>query len=222
MKIICSGISKIFDTDSDYINSIIIENPNLLRELCEDVYNQIQGVDGKTVVSIDDKPVDISKNVEILTQFVPFELNKKSLLNKLVAKIDNLAKDPEYYEYTISELANLENYLWKLTENVGGNVVFPKLTINSIVKAVGIEFDDDYKSLGEKIIDYMDLVREYDKDKLFMIVNLRSFISDEECSKMYDTMLRKRFHIIMIDNCEKTLCFNEKRVIVDSDCCEIG
>ena len=50
----------------------------------------------------------------------------------------------------------------------------------------------------DKIIDYMELVREYDSIKLFVFVNLRSYISDKDCIMLYDTILRKQFMTIML------------------------
>lgn len=84
-----------------------------------------------------------------------------------------------------------------------------------------MEFEDDYKSIGEKVIDYMELVREYDRNKLFILVNIRSFIDDMEFEKLLDTILRKQLDVIIFENCEKAICVNEHRFIVDNDLCEI-
>lgn len=221
MKIKFHGISEVFDTDNELINSIVIENQSLLTDICMDIYNQTSGLEGKTVVSDNDKPLDMGKHVEILMQFIPFDLNKKSLLNKIISRAETIANEPDYYESTVAEMAGLENYLWKIVENMEGNIFFSKLSIASIIKAVGMEFEEDYKSLGEKIIDYMELVREYDRDKLFIFVNLRSYIEDNEFIEFLDTISRKQFHAIIIESCERTLCSKEKRFIVDCDYCEI-
>lgn len=221
MKMSFPDIQEIFDTQGEYVNSIVIEKQSLFTEICTDIFNQLQGLDGKLVISSDDKLLDVGKNAELLMQFIPFELNRKNLITKLISKAEHLANEPEYYEYTVQELANLEKYLWSITESLDGNILFPKISISSIIKASGIEFEDDYKRLGEKIIDYMELVREYDKNKLFIIVNLRSYIDDYEFDDLLDTIIRKQFDVIMIENCEKNLSKLEKRFIIDSSGCEI-
>lgn len=88
-------------------------------------------------------------------------------------------------------------------------------------KSIGIEFEDDYECIGEKVIDYMELVREYDRNKLFILVNIRSFIDDMEFEKLLDTILRKKLDVIVLENSERPICINERRFIVDSDLCEI-
>lgn len=221
MKMVYPEIQKVFDTDIDSVNSIIIEEQSLMFDICMDIYNQTQGHEGKTIVSVDDKPLDISKNVELLVQFIPFELNKKNLINKLITRAENLANEPEYYENTMTEMANLEKYLWEITDFLEGNIIFSKLSVSNLFKMVGMEFEDDYKSIGEKVIDYMELVREYDRNKLFILVNIRSFIDDMEFEKLLDTILRKQLDVIIFENCEKAICVNEHRFIVDNDLCEI-
>ncbi len=65
-----------------------------------------------------DKPIDISKNAELLIQFIPFEINKRGLLCKTAARVEKIANEPDYYEETVTEMAGLEKYLWSLTENL--------------------------------------------------------------------------------------------------------
>ena len=221
MKFYYSGIEEVFNVCHEYINTIIIENQKLFSEICKDIYYQIEGNDGRTIVSIDNAPIDIEKNVELITQFIPFELNKKSLLNKVISRVEKMAIDPDYYEITMMELANIEKFILRITENMEGNLIYSKLSISNIIKSLGIEFEDYDTNLCEKIIDYMELVREYDHDKLFIFVNLRSYITDYECIRLYDTILRKQFHTIMIDNCEHDIYPMEKRIIVDKDNCVI-
>lgn len=221
MKIVFPAIANVFDSDIGAVNTIIIENQSLFSEICMDIYNQSLGNDGQIIVSIDDKPVDLAKNAELISQFVPFEINKKGLISKLSARAEKIANEPDYYETTMTAIAALEKYVWDLSDNLVGNIRLAKMSIGNIVKAIGMEFDDDYPTLGEKIIDYMELVREYDKDKLFIFVNLRSFISDREAESFFDTVLRKQFHIVLIENSEHEHFSNEKCYIVDKNCCEI-
>lgn len=221
MKIVFPYISTVFDTEADGVNTVIIEKQTLLSDICRDIYDQLQGMDGRIILSKNDKPIEFSKNAELLAQFIPFEINKKGLLNKLAARVETIANEPDYYEQTMTEMASLEKYLWSLTENLRGDIRFSKLGIGSIIKSVGMEFDEDYISLGEKIIDYMELVREYDKDRLFIMVNLRSFIDDDEAEALYDTILRKQFNVLMLENCEHTHIKRELYCIIDKDYCEI-
>ncbi len=219
MKIVNPMFDCVFEFADTEVNTVVIENQRMFSDFCKDIYVQLEGWEGNTVLSENDIPLAVSKNVEMLSQFIPFEINRKHLVNKLVASAEKLANEPEYYEYTMREIANIEKYLWNITENMVGNITFSKLSIGNIIKSVGMEFEDDYSNLCEKIIDYMELVREYDKDKLFIMINLRSYIDDEETQAFMDTILRKQFKVLLVDNCEYGFCKHEKRVIIDKDMC---
>ncbi len=222
MKFAYPEIQRVFETEEDSIHCIVIENQELLYRICTDVFQQINGFEGDVIVSIKDKPVDLNKNVELLTQFVPFDINRRTLLSKLTASAEKIAVSPEMHEKTMMEMAHFENYLLNIINELPGNVEFAKFTVSSLLKATGLQFEEEYTSLGEKLIDYMELTRTYDRDKLFVLVNLRSYIADRECELFLETVKRKMLHVIMIDNIEHTLLARENRYIIDQDLCEIS
>lgn len=231
MKLAYPDINKVFDTDIDKVNCIIIENSKLLYNLCMDIYAQINGDDGRATVSIDNKPVDIAKNVDLITDYIPFSINNKKLQSKLNASAEKIAISPEYYDQTVDELARLERYIIDIISEMNGDVIYNKLDVASLIKAAGLSFDEVYISLGEKIISYMELVRYYDRDKLFIYVNLRSYMEDKEYKLFLDTVLRKDFHVIMIDNKMYDMALahinsddtsNYELYIIDEELCEIS
>ncbi len=221
MKLAYPEIQKVFDTEEELVNSIVIENQELFLELCSDLYMQTQGFDGKAVLSSNDKPIEIAKNLEFLNQFVPFEINRKNLITKLNSAAEKIAVSPEFYEATMAELSGIERYLFDLINELSGNIECAKLSVSAIIKAAGLQFAEDYDSLCEKVIDYMELVRSYDKNRLFVLVNFRSYVKDSECDAFLDTVHRQQFNVIMIENTEHTLLKNEARYIIDKDLCEI-
>lgn len=79
-----------------------------------------------------------------------------------------------------------------------------------------------HDSLGEKIIDLMELITEFDREKFYVIINLRSYLSDEETERFMDTVIRHRFSVLMIESNEHLLLPRESRFLVDKDLCEIS
>ena len=79
-----------------------------------------------------------------------------------------------------------------------------------------------HDSLGEKIIDLMELITEIDREKFYVIINLRSYLSDEETERFMDTVIRHRFSVLMIESNEHLLVPRESRFLVDKDLCEIS
>lgn len=221
MKFIYPEIANVFDTDIPYVNALIIENQPMLVRMLNDIQSQIEGADGYSVLSNGNKQLQISKNLELLSRFIPFEINQKALVNKVVSNLEKTAVSGEFYEKTVELLSSIERYLYDISFSFVGDIDFTKVSIGPLLKAVGVEFADTYDSISEKILDYIELVTEYDAKKLFILLNFRSFISDNEAKLFFDSILSHGYHVLMIENTEYPRLDNEKRFIVDADLCEI-
>ena len=214
------GISGVFQTNIPYVNTAVIENQKLFCSLISDIALQIEGFNGTAVLSDGDRILNFAKNAELLTAFVPFELNKKSLINKIASALERESVNPDNYNETMQLMAEIEKYLDVLAESFDCNLAFSKVTPSSVIKSAGIEIVDDYDSIAEKVIDYMELVREFDCNKLFITVNMRSYIDDHDAELFMKTCIDHEYSLLMIENTEyKRLPF-EKRITIDSDLCE--
>ncbi len=222
MKLAHPQIEKVFDTEKDAIQTIIIENPGFMYKLLLDLTQQIEGLEGETIVSIRNEPVSICKYVEIIDRFVPFNLNKKALLNKISAALEKNAMEAAHFQETAELLKDIELYLDKIAFDFPCDIVFNKINIASLIKSSALELRDDYKSLAEKVFDYMELVQEFEDTKLFITLNMRDFISDDEMELFGRTVLAHAYHLIMIEGAEHPKLSMEERLIIDSDLCEIG
>ncbi len=221
MKFVCPDINHVFDTEIGKVNSLIIENQKLFFEVITDISSQIEGFDGKSVLSEENKILTFSKNADLLTQFIPFDLNRKTLVNKAVSAVEQVAVSGEYFQKTAEILSQLEAYLFEISANFSCDISFSKISAASIIKASGFEFKNDYDTLCEKIIDYFELVTEFDRKKLFFTVNLRSYVNDKEIELFIETVLQHGYNLLMIESGEHPLLTSEQRYIIDSALCEI-
>ena len=221
MKLTYPEINAVLDTENGKINSIVIENAELMYNFLSDINFQILGNDGRTVISDSKGTVDFAKSVELISQFIPFELSKKSLISKITSVMEKRAVAEDLYLETAELLSVFEKYLDKLSYEVDCDIIWEKVNINSLIKAAGIMLNEEYESLSEKILDYFELVREFERNKMFITVNLRSYISDNELELFLSDALKRNINLIMIENHEHKLLNNEKRLVIDSDLCEI-
>lgn len=148
-------------------------------------------------------------------------MNKKILINKVINRMQKLAMDEEHYYQTSELITLLESYLLDLSVELTGNIELSKITWENTIKAVGVEFADNYDSLAEKILDYMELVREYDSERIFITLNLRSYISDNEMNKFVNDVVVRGYKLLMLENTEYPIIEHEKRYIIDADKCII-
>ena len=135
--------------------------------------------------------------------------------------MQKLAMDEEHYYQTSELITLLESYLLDLSVELTGNIELSKITWENTIKAVGVEFADNYDSLAEKILDYMELVREYDSERIFITLNLWSYISDNEMNKFVNDVVVRGYKLLMLENTEYPIIDHEKRYIIDADTCII-
>lgn len=221
MKVILPQIDYVFECDGDRCCSIVIENQNTFLNAVTDIFTQVDGGEGKSVLSEDNKVISMAKHCEIISQFVPLDINQKSILNKVAAKMQSIAMDEVHYIKTNELMGALESHLMELSLEMVGNFDFPKINIDSMIKASGVRINDLYAELGEKLLDYFELVREYDTDKLFVLVGIRNYMSDDEMERFLESILTREINILMIEGSCRALLENEKRHIVDEDLCVI-
>ncbi len=222
MKLVFHGIQQIFDfEDEEHVCSLVIENPEFLSSLLLDLNSQLKGEEGNAVLSQNDKPMLIDKNLELHSLFAPFTINQRGILNKVIAKMSEISVDPEHYQETSELISEIERYCLNLSFSLEGDFVFSKISPEAVIKASGVEIADDHTCLSEKLLDYFELVRTYDREKVFILLNLRSFMGVEETQRFIEEILQKRFQVLFLESSEWPMLEHEKRYLIDESLCEI-
>ena len=213
-------LDTILDFGGAYVNALVVENPDFYRNLLCDLYGQLQGDDGKLVLSDKGKSLSISKWVELVDNCIHFDLNRKSLLTKICAAMERTAVSETFFLKTSVLLCALEAYIDGLVFELPGDIICEKCSVAGLLKGVGIRLRDDYEDPLERLIDFMELIREFDRDKLFVIVGLRSFFSDGQVEELLKTVLDHGYRVLLIDGVAREKLPHEKRLTIDIDLCE--
>lgn len=214
-------MDTIMDFSGEKVNTLVIENQDFFRTFLQDIQSQIEGFPGKAVLSEKGQTLDWSKNGEILDHFLSFHLNRKPLLTKISSAMESAAISEEMYSRTAKLLSEIEKYLDDLAFSINCDVVCGECTVSGLLKAAGVSIREEYENPLEQVLDYMELVREYEREKLFVFVNLRSFFSDTAIESFLQSILDHRFFVLLVDSCEKDHLDSERRIVVDKDLCEI-
>ena len=121
----------------------------------------------------------------------------------------------EYYHQTTELLSEIEKYLLDLSLDYRCGLDFSKLSVGALIKASGVEIQQDDETLCEKLVDYMGLTTDFQGEKLFITVGLRNFISDQEAEILMETVLQHGLYLFMIESHERKRLRHELRHIVD-------
>ena len=213
-------MDTVLDFDGAQVNALVVDNPDFYRSLLCDIYGQLQGDEGKLILSDKGKTLAISKWVELVDNCIHFELNRKSLLTKVCAAMERTAVSEAFFLKTSELLSVLENYVDELAFELPGDIVCEKCSVTGILKGVGISLRDDYADPLERLIDLMELVREFDRDKLFVLVGLRSFFADGRVELLLKTVLEHSYRVLLLDSIAREKLPYEKRLTIDNDLCE--
>ena len=219
MKLFIPQIDCLLELGKEKCQSLVIENQAVWCSILNDMAEQLRGNEGKIVLSCNDKIIPLSKNVELISQFIPFDMNQKGLLTKIMNEMQKIAVSEQHFAQTTTALSSWEKYLLELTADMVGNIGFSKINLESLIKSAGIEVESVYDNLGEKILDYFELVNAYDSKKLFVLVNLRSYLSEYEMKEFLKNVTVHQYEILLVDSVEHPILDLEKRYIVDADQC---
>lgn len=222
MKFIHPEIETVIDTENGCYNTLVIEEQAFFTRLLLDLQQQLQGAEGQSVLSVDNTPIPIGKNAMVVDAFVPFDLNRKQLLNRLVSVLAQRANAPENMEKTAAILSNVELWLDEVAMDLSCDIIFEGLSSAALIKASSPEIRGNTDSVAEMVLDLIELVEELDRPRLFFLVNMRSYVTDQEMEAFLQSVLSHGYHVIGIESSSRPYLSLEKRVTIDADLCEIS
>ena len=221
MKLVYPEIESVIKFNNGTFPSLVIENPSLFYRFIDDLHRQSRGEDGPVVLSVDEKPIPVSSNLDLISDFFPFEINKKTLLNKILGKMEKQAASQEFYERSQQILGSIEKLIYDLAFQNDLELEPERLSVSSLLKSAGIQLKEDYPDLAEKLLVYMDLMNDNGLASVFVFVNLRSFFDDSALEMFTDSCCRKEHNILLVDNKVYKKLSREERLLIDNDLCEI-
>lgn len=220
MKFVYRDIEHIVTFSESPIAELVIESKELFSELVYNVISQADGASGKCVLSLSDSPVEFSRYADVTLQFTPFEVNKKALLTKLCAALEQSAVSPENYSDTCKLLSELEKFIQQLAEGIALDIDCKKVAIGPVLRALSPEITEADMNTLEKIFSYMELIRELDRDRLFIMINMRTYFSDTDMELFAETACLHDFKVLLLESTAYPQLKSVKRYTVDEDLCE--
>jgi len=220
MKILLPVFNSPMHLLNDRVNSLVIENQACFFEFVNDMQEQLNKKGGNIVLSEQGKILDISKSVELITQYVPFDINRKSLVSRLQKDICDKTVQMMQPQTSL-EIANMVKLLYDVMDLEDYDLQMDDIEIGTLLKCVNVRFANEYKSLTEEMYQYCKAASEFEGTQLFIFVNLRSFVSNKDFGLLSKTMIDHGLLALFVDNREYKRENGENRVVVDEDLCII-
>ena len=205
----------------EYVQVLIVENPNEFYNMVTDLDEQFEGQEGVFVFSINGQIVPASKYGAFVSDLFHFDLNDKKMLNLLYKRLENVALGDKFLYY--NELtAKTVAFLEEVAFTVPFALTYDEPQPSDYLKTSGLKFAKVYDTLEEKVVCYINALIELKQCEFFVFVNLKSVLPDEKLEQIYAHCRSEQVGLFLIeDGKRRELLPCEKAVIITEDLCEI-
>lgn len=222
MKLVHSELSGAIITDAVMFTEWIIESPKYFSEYLQELYWQYEKGDGRFVLSQGDKILELSKYMEIIVNPFTVEINSRKILNKLYANLDKISKEEQLYTKTMELTAYIHEYLIQLEQQTNYILSFDdNLEMSALLKALGVKHEEMEEDFFERLIRYVKIAVEVLSTKVFVLVNIRSYFTDDQIQELIKEIRYQEAKILFIESQERACMEGGMRYIIDRDGCEI-
>ena len=223
MKLLNSKYCFSFDFDNDSINELVCENPSIYNELIIELYSGFDEKCSTFVLSQNSELIEFDKYCEII--FNPFQVNvnNKKNLEKLYVKLLKAIDENGLYMEKISIITNIIEFINKLSFLSNCNINFVEdIDFRSFFKITDVKLEGNDDNFVESLCNYMKVSNELQGEKIYIFINLKSFITLEQIKELYKNAIYNKFKIVLLENVDRKLIESEIKIIIDRDGCIIA
>lgn len=220
MKLVNSKIDYLVDFKENIVNVLVLENQDVMSYVVYDLWNQCAGNDGDFILS-DKKELKLDKNMQLIINPFDIDFNNKKIISTLYNNLSQIAN--EYVE----EKAYINANILSLLDDIILKDKYPNIEYsldfswNDIFKLYSVKIEDNTETLISRLIDYMNLISSYIDVKILTLVNIKSYLSENELIELYQSASYNKIQLLLIESIERKILSNEEVCIVDSDKCII-
>ena len=204
-------------------NTLVVENKVLFRRIIKSINDQILGDEGDDISSKDYTPIDFYGNVELILNPFNLDCNSKKTQSKISSELKKIIHNSSY-ENRINIITTEFN---KIASDLVQEFSFPSITNNeiessNILKLLSFQIEPRDELLSV-IIDYCNTKILSEGIKVFVFVNLKTFLSIIEFETLLNQFIYDKIPAIFIESSIKNeeLTSLENVFIIDEELCEI-
>lgn len=223
MKLVHPDYTFQIEFQEGVVQKLVLESPAVMSDFIVDFRKQLEGKDGKWVLSHKGEVLKISDNCELIMSIFDLEINQRKMLNVLYDELVGEINGTELLIDWRTINSNLESVLNQAIEGIGYDICYGELELKVLFKAIELKFQEDVEGgyVGY-LLEYLRLMSEVRKIHIFIIVNISSFLTKTELEYLYEQAAYKKYQLLLLD--VQNLNVNNERertIIVDKDYCVI-
>lgn len=222
MKLVHPGLTMQFDFEKECVKEWVIESPELFYQFTQEMNLQCSGQEGKFILSHNNKECPLSRKMEFISSPFSVDLEDKKLLSKLYESLKELAYDENNFAFTQEVNQGILQYILELEGQTNHVLMMnQEIDLSCLFKAAGVKFEEGDGSLLETIFKYIELVNDFLKKEIVILVNFRSYLNDEQMKELIKMVQYREISVLLIENFQRDCIEGCKQYIIDCDQCEI-
>lgn len=200
----------------------VVENPTIFAQLMQELLEQIEGEEGRFILSEKFEIIEPASNMQLITDLFSLNLNEKKIVSKIYNSLKEKSMTEDFLE-TSAIKSQISQYLELLLKDHDFPLYYhDDIDITALLKVCDVKIGLTYDSLLEKILDYMLLCRNFLKTKCFVFVNLKCFLSQTDLTEFYRAIHYEKLKVVLIESTVREERIESEVVrILDHDMCEI-
>lgn len=222
MNLVTKYLENSLEIKSKTINTLVLEDTHYFSLFLKELIEATEIESDEFELIEDYKTVDITKYVEIIFDIFNLEANSANILKKMYSELEEDLNTQEVYTKKVELESIIANITDELIYRSRFSLKAGEINYQNLFKAIEIEFDYEKNSVLERLIEYIKVTSELLKTKLYIIVNLDSFLSEEELVELEKFLLYNDIKVLALQNAiRREVIPSENLRIVDKDLCEI-
>ncbi len=118
--------------------------------------------------------------------------------------------------------AEIVNFLRKISQYGEYNLDYDlDLDLPALFKAYHVKIQTDEESFAEQIVEYVKVISRIIGKRIFVFLNLKQLLTDEELSVVYKELFYEKAFLILIEGVDRPKRSEEIKLILDRDSCLI-
>lgn len=204
-----------------HLCELVVESPTFLRQLLRDLTVE----DPSRQISVTEKgeSLHFEKDIDVILNPVKLDFNNRRAMTTLLKLLVKTSLSEDFYLSTNSPKSKIIKYLDGVVgaEDFEFEVSTNDFMIDSLAKAANLHIVGDEDDFVELITDYMAMMADLTGTKLFVFVNLRSLITEDELGRLRHNLNNHQIDVLLVENLDRGVIDGVSRFVVDEDACEI-
>lgn len=208
-------------TDSQHLCELVIENPLALRNVLQSLTTT--GAQNQLSFTLDGEALNLEKDLDVIINPTKLEFNNRRAITTLLKLLVKTSVSEEFYLETSKIKTKILQYLDQMidAEDFIFEVTGDDFSIDSIAKAVNIHIASDDDDFVEILTDYLAMMVELVGIKMFVFLNLRALISQDELPRLHHNLKNHQIDVLLLESHDYGKFEDAPRIIIDKDNCEI-